>query len=118
MFYSKICSTTLSVVDAGNPQPDLVTVYPNPFSNTFSLTIPVTSITNKVTIAVKNILGETVYSKQEFNHNSNCKKTIEAGFAFPRHAHLLDVIIDGERTVKKIVKDKKETLLYTCLGYI
>lgn len=103
IFYSKICSTTLSVVDAGSQQTDLITVYPNPFSNTFSITIQLPRA-NKVTIAVKNILGETVLSKQEFNHNNSYNKTIDAGF-LSRGMYLLEVIIDGERTVKKIVKE-------------
>ena len=58
----------------------------------------------EATFSIKNILRQTVFNRQEKNINSNYTKTIDLIFLI-KGIYLLDVIIDGERAVKKMVKE-------------
>lgn len=76
--------------------------FPNPFSSDLTLIIR-----NKNgghgSISIKNTLGQIVFSESEISFNNPLAKTIDTGF-LPKGIYLLEVIIDGERITKKILK--------------
>ncbi len=80
-----------------------VLVYPNPFYSQISIVIQKQNL-KQATFVIKNVLGQTIFSKQENNLSSNYTKTIDLSF-LSKGIYLLDVISGGERTVKKIVKE-------------
>jgi hypothetical protein len=53
---------------------------------------------------IKNILGQTVFHQQEKIQRSSYTKMIDLS-SLANGIYLLEVIIDGERSVKKIVKE-------------
>jgi len=75
---------------------------PNPFNNTISITIQKQNIT-LLTLEIKNTLGQAIFSKQENNLNNFYAKTLDLSDQ-PKGVYFLDVTVDGERSVKKIVK--------------
>ena len=76
---------------------------PNPFISEISITIQKQNI-KQATFTIKNILGQTIFNIQENNLSSTYIKTIDLSF-LSKGIYFLDVIIDGEQTVKKIVKE-------------
>lgn len=93
---------TTSLTGTNNPNPfRSISVYPNPFYNSVSISIQ-NPHTGKLILTVKNIFDQTVYSAQENVFNNT--KTIDLGFLV-NGIYFLDVNIDGERIRKKIVKD-------------
>jgi hypothetical protein len=78
-------------------------IYPNPFTSDFSITIEKQNILQAKFI-IKNILGQTIFRKEENNLNHISAKTINLSF-LSRGIYLLEVTIDGERMIKKIVKE-------------
>jgi hypothetical protein len=78
-------------------------VSPNPFTSSITISIKKTNFKH-FTLAIHNILGQTVYRMSENNFGNTYSKTIDMN-KLSRGIYLLEVIIDGERTVKKIVKE-------------
>ncbi len=108
-WFMKFCDTTLTIgcnlslgIKASSFQPQL-SVYPNPFTSEISITIQKQSI-KQATFTIKNILGQTIFINEENNISSKYTKTINLSF-ISKGIYLLDIIIDGERTVKKILKE-------------
>jgi len=77
-------------------------VHPNPFTDEFHITLQKQNIA-QATFIVENILGETIFSKQENNLSGTYTKTLDLR-KFSRGVYLLHVVLDGERTVRKMVK--------------
>src|SRR6185436_8155834 len=71
-------------------------VYPNPFTSQISISV---KKDKEEALIIRNTLGQVVYKTQERKLNS-----IDLSF-LSKGIYLLDIIIDGERTMKKIVKD-------------
>jgi hypothetical protein len=80
-----------------------ISIFPNPFTSEISIAITKQNIKQGI-FTIKNILGQTIFIKQENYLNNNYTKTIDLSF-LSKGIYLLDVNIDGERTVKKIVKE-------------
>lgn len=100
----KFCDTTLTSGLVNNSNFVFqISVYPNPFSSDLSIMIQKLNIKQAVFI-IKNVFGQVVFAKQENNLNNTYTKTIDLSF-LSKGIYLLDVMIDGERTVKKIVKE-------------
>jgi hypothetical protein len=78
-------------------------IFPNPIADKVSITIQKQNF-NQAVFTIENILGQIVFNEQENNLNSNYTKTIDLSF-LSKGIYLLDVNIDRERTVKKIVKE-------------
>jgi hypothetical protein len=78
-------------------------IYPNPFASNISIKYEKENI-KQASIAIKNILGQTVFKKQENNFSNSYTKTFDLSF-LSKGIYLLDVTVDGERAVKKIVKE-------------
>jgi hypothetical protein len=78
-------------------------IYPNPFIGNISVVINKQNIKQTI-LTVKNILGQTVFNQQDNNLNSTYTKVINLDF-LSEGIYLFDIIVDGKRMVKKIVKE-------------
>jgi type IX secretion system substrate protein len=100
----KFCDTTsASGINNVDLNACLISFHPNPFSSKVLISIQKQNIKQAV-FTIKNILGQTVFSKQKNNSTLAFTTTIDLSF-LSKGIYLLDVIADGERTVKKIVKE-------------
>jgi hypothetical protein len=79
-------------------------INPNPFTGNLSLTIiNANGAIGSSNITLTNPLGQTVYHQQETNLNSNYTKMLDLS-SLPNGVYFIAVEVDGERTVKKVVK--------------
>ncbi len=99
----KFCDTTSTGIEESDPKIALCNIYPNPFSSEVSITIQKQNL-KQSSFIIKNTLLQTVFIKEENNLSTPYTKTIDLSF-LTSGIYLLNVIIDGERTVKKIVKE-------------
>jgi uncharacterized repeat protein (TIGR01451 family) len=77
-----------------------VSVYPNPFSDKLSIAVQKQNF-KKASFSIKNLLGQFIYSDHFIDRNT---KTIDLDF-LSKGIYFLELTIDGERIVKKIMKD-------------
>jgi len=82
---------------------NVIEIYPNPFSAEISIATQ-NQNSRSILITVENILGQTLFSIQKNMLNNAEANKIDLGF-LSNGIYLLDIIIDGQRTVKKIVKE-------------
>ncbi len=78
-------------------------VYPNPFVNEISIVVDKPNIQNGI-ISIHNLLGETFYVEEINNLKGIYRQTIDLSF-LPGGIYFMDATFDGERIVKKIVKE-------------
>lgn len=79
-----------------------LSVFPNPFESSVTITSQ-KQATGIIIYSLKNIQGQVLYNKQETGITHPYSKTIDLNF-LPKGIYLLDVTIDEQRSVKKIVK--------------
>jgi hypothetical protein len=79
---------------------NLFIISPNPFTSEISITLQNQNL-KQATISIKNILGQTVFFKEMKTPRKETK--VDLSF-LEKGIYLLEVVVDGERTVKKIVK--------------
>ncbi len=75
---------------------------PNPFINSLSLSIQKENL-QQADFTITNIIGQPVYAKHESNLSSNYSKTLDLSY-LPVGVYFLQVIADGERSVRQLVK--------------
>jgi photosystem II stability/assembly factor-like uncharacterized protein len=80
-----------------------VLVAPNPFASNISIAIPQAKF-NKAIFSIKNTLGQTIITEQANNYSGDFTKTMSLDF-LPGGIYFLDIIIDDQRSVKKIIKE-------------
>jgi type IX secretion system substrate protein len=98
----KFCDTTTAINELQFSHLQFM-IYPNPFTSNISIIIQKQNF-KQASFTIKNILGQTVFHKQKNDIISPYTKTIDLSF-LSKGMYFLEVIIDGERTVKKIVKE-------------
>ena len=84
-----------------------VIVYPNPFANNITVIFEKQSLNTggkKVSVEIRNIFGQIVFSKSDENSTGNYLKTLDVGF-LKTGIYLMEIIINDERIVKKIVRE-------------
>ncbi|HKR03403.1 MAG TPA: T9SS type A sorting domain-containing protein [Bacteroidia bacterium] len=80
-----------------------INIFPNPFTSAISISLQNKNV-NHVTFIIRDLPGQSIFVKKENNLNNAYTKTIDVSF-LSKGIYLLDINIDGERTVKKIVKE-------------
>jgi hypothetical protein len=83
--------------------PASVHVSPNPFFDDLSISVHKQNA-KETTFLIRNIIGQTVFSEKANALSMNYKKTLDLG-SLENGIYVLDVIIDGDQVVKKIVKE-------------
>jgi len=80
-----------------------ISIYPDPFTSEISISL-LKQNSKQATFIIQNFLSQTVFIDQENNLSNDYTKTIDLSF-LSKGIYLLDINIDGERTVRKIVKE-------------
>jgi hypothetical protein len=78
-------------------------ILPNPFTSEITIAFQNQNI-KQIALTIKNIFGQTIFTEQENYITGSYTKKVDVSL-LSKGIYLLDVIIDGERTVKKIVKE-------------
>jgi hypothetical protein len=100
----KLCDTTALLGIFSQNSFQEISVYPNPFITGISLRIKKQNI-KQLSFIIKNILGQKVFENTKVQiSNSNYQTNLDLGF-LSNGVYLLEATIDGERMVKKIVKE-------------
>lgn len=82
---------------------ETITTSPNPFSNTIFIKIENQNI-KSISINIRNTLGEFVFIQNENKPHTPFTKQLDLSF-LSGGIYFLEVITDGERLVKKVVKE-------------
>lgn len=98
----KYCDSTLTGISPLTKTETQLLIYPNPFNSEISIIIQKQNL-KEVSFEIQNVLGQTVFRKEENNLTNTYTNTIDLS-KLAKGIYLLGVNIDGERTVKKIVK--------------
>ncbi len=80
----------------------IISISPNPFSSDLSIAIQKQNL-NQATFTIHNIVGQVVFNQQEHNLSDSYTKTIDLTF-LANGIYVLQIVVDGERTTKKIIK--------------
>jgi len=92
-----------------NPQPSKgglnsqIQVYPNPFESELAITLNKEDI-EQATFTITNLMEQSIYRKQETNLTSGYTKMLNLSW-LPDGMYVLEVMVDGERVVRQIVKE-------------
>lgn len=99
----KFCDTTATGEAVNEIDGDIVISFsPNPFTDKLNLTIEKGDLKN-LRLSVRNMLGQTVYREESDHTGGVFRKTLDISF-LSRGVYLLEVISDGRRVIKKVVK--------------
>ncbi|HKR05484.1 MAG TPA: T9SS type A sorting domain-containing protein, partial [Bacteroidia bacterium] len=103
-WFVKFCDTTSTTgINSNLKSFSGISIFPNPVSSILSIELP--KQTMKLLIfKIHNVFGQTVFYKIENNPDSSHAKTINLSF-LSKGIYFLDLFIDGEHTMKKIVKE-------------
>jgi hypothetical protein len=84
---------------------DNINIYPNPFNSEISIRFQIQNL-KQVTLTIKNVLGQTLLRHVGGTPSPSGRAGVGLDLSFlSKGIYLLDILIDGERTVKKIVKE-------------
>ncbi len=98
---AKFCFEPLGINETSNNSN--VLVYPNPFTSNIAISLQKENL-NEATFTISNMLGQVVFTKAENNLASSYTKILDLSY-LPNGVYLVEVIADGERVVKKVVKE-------------
>jgi hypothetical protein len=85
---------------------NLFLISPNPFTSEISITLQKQNL-KQATVSIKNILGQTVFKQERkapLSTGEGSGVRLDLSF-LSKGIYLVEVVMDGERTVKKIVKE-------------
>ena len=97
----KFCFEAVGINDL-NDNPNVL-VYPNPFTTDIAITLQKENL-KEATFTISNMLGQVLFIKEENNLASSYTKMLDLSY-LPNGVYLVEVIADGERVVKKVVKE-------------
>lgn len=80
-----------------------VRVYPNPFTTGIAIQLQIENL-KEAAFTISNRLGVVVFYKKENNLASSYTKMLDLSY-LPNGVYLIEVEVDGERVVKKVVKE-------------
>ena len=84
-------------------QKQAISIYPNPFNTDLNVEIKILNIKD-LAITIYDVLGQPVFNNHQRIAVNHYTKTIDLGF-LSKGIYFLELIADGNRTAKKIVKD-------------
>lgn len=97
----KFCMDTVTGITELTDQPQ-ISVSPNPFATDISISIQKENL-HQATFTITNFIGQAIYHGEETNLANSYTKMLDLSY-LPNGMYLLEVIIDGQRTVKQIIK--------------
>ncbi len=80
-----------------------VVTSPNPFTTDIAITIQKQNL-KEATFTITNILGETLYTAHENNLHTTYTKMLDLSW-LAKGVYMLEITGDGEKVVRKIVKE-------------
>ena len=80
-----------------------ILVYPNPFISDIAISLQKENL-KEATFTISNMLGQVVFTKVENNLASSYTKMLDLSY-LPNGIYLVEVTADGERVLKKVVKE-------------
>jgi hypothetical protein len=99
----KFCDTSIfTSVNQPTSIQNTLSIFPNPFVSNVAVSIKKEDV-KSVKISIRNVLGELVYFDKVNNADKIYSKNIEL-VNLTNGFYLLEVIVDGERILKKLVK--------------
>jgi len=99
----KFCDSTYATSVFEPISAVIINISPNPFVREISITIQKPDL-KQATFTIRNILGQTIFRQQELNPGESYTTIFDLGFT-TKGIYLFEIVLDGERTVKKIVKE-------------
>ena len=97
----KFCDTLITSV--GNLTIDLqLNVYPNPFTTDLAITLQRDNL-KQANFTLTNVLGPIIYTQHETNLSPTYTKMLDLSY-LPNGVYFLEVVVDGERMVREVVK--------------
>lgn len=94
--------TGINEVKNENQGQEMVKIYPNPFTTNLNILLQQEDL-HQATFTIINSVGQTIYHREETNLVTNYTKVLDLSY-LPNGVHLLEVTIDGQRTIKQIIK--------------
>lgn len=77
-------------------------IYPNPFTSELDISIAQPNL-KQADFSICNILGQTVYTQHETNLSPTYTKMLDLSY-LPNGVYLVEVVVDGEVSVREVVK--------------
>ena len=102
VFVAKIIDNDVTQITNPIKTDDVFTVYPNPTGNIFYINYTTSQSVSDLTLEIKNVTGQTIYTKQYKSFNKEMKDEIDLGKQ-AKGIYFLEIIADRKRTVRKIV---------------
>jgi hypothetical protein len=98
----KFCMEPFTGINAQASGGALLQVYPNPFTSDISISLQKQNL-HAASFTITNAVGQTIYQRQETNLSSNYTKMLDLSY-LPNGLYFIAVEVDGERTVRQVVK--------------
>jgi hypothetical protein len=98
-----------SIYDGLNEKPvkdkqnNLISVYPNPTNGNFSVNVKSESTNSNNQLTIYNLLGKVIVKKNIESTLGNFTDKIDLS-AYPNGMYFIEVLIDGKKTVSKLIK--------------
>ena len=97
----KFCDTIVTTVNEITPNLQF-SVYPNPFVTDLAISMQKDNL-KEATFTITNLLGQTIYTQHETNLSTTYTKMLDLSY-LPNGVYFLEVVVDGERMVREVVK--------------
>ncbi|MFN8322381.1 MAG: T9SS type A sorting domain-containing protein [Chitinophagales bacterium] len=101
-FVVKFCMDTVTSINELSNQPQ-ISVYPNPFNSEVSISLQKENL-HQATFTITNSLGQIIYQRAENNLSQGYTKMLDLRY-LPKGLYFITVEADGERVVRRVVKE-------------
>ena len=97
----KFCDTIVTAINGITPNLQF-SVYPNPFVTDLAITMQEDNL-KEAGFTITNLLGQTIYYQHETDLSTTYTKMLDLSY-LPNGVYFLEVVVDGERMVREVVK--------------
>ncbi|MEI7594732.1 MAG: T9SS type A sorting domain-containing protein [Bacteroidota bacterium] len=102
--YSSIDTTTNGIKNNFNKKPEsVVSIFPNPTNDSFTLSINSLDINSNCYYTVYNVIGNVIFKKKIENTSANYKELIDMKNQ-SKGMYFVEVSIDGKKSTNKLIK--------------